>query len=59
MQFNFAIEKPLHPLGLASAEVAFRAFGPHNLTAAGNIEAAFSAFVGLKLWHLGFLLPLP
>jgi hypothetical protein len=58
MQFDFAIEKLLHPLGLAPAEVAFRAFNPHYFTAAGNMEATFSAFMSFYFWHLGFPLSL-
>jgi len=36
MQLNFAIEKSLHPLGFAPAQVAFWASGAHDFTAAGN-----------------------
>jgi hypothetical protein len=46
MKLNFAIEKSLHSLGLAPAQVAFRASGAHDFTTAGNMEATFSAFMG-------------
>jgi hypothetical protein len=58
MKLNFAIEKLLDPLGLASSQVAFRAFDPHDFTAAGNMEATFRAFMGFHFWHLDFPLPL-
>jgi hypothetical protein len=58
MQLDFAVEKSFYPLGLASAQVTFRAFSAHNLSAAGDMEAAFRAFMCFQLWHLVFPLSL-
>jgi hypothetical protein len=58
MQLDFTIEELLYALGLAPAQVALRAFNPHNLSAAGNMEAAFRAFMCFQLWHLVFPLSL-
>lgn len=58
MQLNFAIKEPLHPLGLTPSQVALRTFNPHNFTAAGNMEATFSAFMRFEFGHLDFPLSL-
>jgi hypothetical protein len=46
VQFYCLIEKALYPLGFAAAQMAFGSFDPHNLTAAGNMEAALGPFMG-------------
>lgn len=38
--------------------MALATFDTHNLAAASYMEAAFSPFVSLKLWHLNFFLHL-
>jgi hypothetical protein len=58
MQLNFAVEELLDPLGFVSSQMAFRAFDPHDFTVAGNMKAAFRAFMGFHLWHLDFPLSL-
>jgi hypothetical protein len=58
VQLNFAVEELLDPLGFAPSQVAFRAFDPHDFTAAGNMEATFRAFMRFHLWHLDFPLSL-
>ena len=58
MQLYFTVEELFYPLGLAPAQVALGAFNPHNLSAAGNMEAAFRAFMCFQIWHLVFPLSL-
>ena len=48
------VKKALGTFRFSAAQVAFPALGPHNFTAASNMEAALCPFMSLNFRHLGF-----
>jgi hypothetical protein len=51
VQLNHFIKEPPDPLGFMGAKMALGPLDPHNLAAAGNVEAALGPFMGFDLWH--------
>jgi hypothetical protein len=52
-QWYRSVIKAPGSLWFFAAQMAFTNLGPHNFTAASDMEAATCPFVSLDFWHLG------